>query len=188
MKTSNLFIIVCVFWIVTEILLQFLRRSKNDSQDKDLGSVKRLNLVIYTSVLVGILISFTQYGHININLYLIQLSGLILIVLGLVVRWVAILTLRRFFTVNVAIQTDHIIIQTGIYKYIRHPSYLGMLLSFFGLGIRVSNLISIIVLLIPITFVLVNRIQIEERALNDTFGNDYLEYCKETWKLIPWVY
>ncbi|MHB8854810.1 MAG: methyltransferase family protein, partial [Ignavibacteriaceae bacterium] len=70
----------------------------------------------------------------------------------------------------------------------RHPSYLGMLLSFFGLGIRVSNLISIIVLLIPITFVLVNRIQIEERALNDTFGNDYLEYCKGTWKLIPWVY
>ena len=93
--------------------MQFFRRSKNDSQDKDLGSIKRLNIVIYTSVMIGIFISFTQYGHININHYFIQLSSLVLILLGLVVRWMAILTLRRYFTVNVAIHADHIIIRFG---------------------------------------------------------------------------
>ncbi len=188
MKISYLFIIVCGFWIVSEILLQFLRFSKSDNQDKDLGSGKRLILVIYISITVGIIISFTRYGRIYINYHIIQLGSLILIVLGLVVRWLAIFTLRRFFTVNVAIQTDHIIIQTGIYKYIRHPSYLGMLISFFGLGVCLSNLISIALLLVPLAFGLVNRIQIEERALIDAFGNDYLKYCKDTWKLIPWVY
>ncbi|MHB1686765.1 MAG: methyltransferase family protein [Ignavibacteriaceae bacterium] len=188
MKISNLFLIVCTFWIVSEILLLVLRRSKKGSQDKDLGSVKRLNLVIYISITVGILISFTKSGYIGFNHFIIQLIGFVLIVFGLVIRWLAILTLRRFFTVNVAIHADHIIVQTGFYKYIRHPSYLGMLLSFFGLGLCLSNLISIGVMLIPITFALVNRIQIEERALHDAFGNDYLKYCSNTWRLIPWVY
>ena len=114
--------------------------------------------------------------------------GFVLIVYGLVIRWLAILTLRRYFTVNVAIHVDQIIVKTGFYKYIRHPSYLGMMLSFIGLGLCLSNLISILVILIPITFVVVNRLKIEEQALHDAFGNDYLEYCKGTWKLIPWVY
>lgn len=188
MRIGNLFIIVCAFWIVSEILLQVLRRSKKGSQNKDLGSVKRVNLVVYISITVGIFISFTKYGYVAFNDFVIQLIGFVLIVLGLIVRWLAILTLSRYFTVNVAIQADHIIIQNGFYKYIRHPSYLGMLLSFLGLGICLSNLISIVVILIPITFALVNRIQIEEQALNDAFGNDYLKYCGNTWRLIPWVY
>jgi protein-S-isoprenylcysteine O-methyltransferase Ste14 len=188
MKISNLFLIVCTFWIVSEILLLVLLRSKKGSQDKDFGSVKRLNLVIYISITVGIFISITKYGYIGSNHNIIQLIGFVLIVYGLVIRWLAILTLRRYFTVNVAIHADQIIVKTGFYKYIRHPSYLGMMLSFIGLGLCLSNLISILVILIPITFVVVNRLKIEEQALNDAFGNDYLEYCKETWKLIPWVY
>jgi protein-S-isoprenylcysteine O-methyltransferase Ste14 len=187
-KINILFLIVCALWILSEILLQFLRRSKKDNQDKDLGSLKRLNLVIYISVTIGVFFSFTQFGHININPFVIQLIGLVLIVFGLVVRWLAILTLRRYFTVNVVIQTDHSIIQNGFYKYLRHPSYTGMLISFLGLGIGLSNWISISVMLISITFALVNRIRIEEQALIDAFGNDYLKYCSKTWRLIPQIY
>jgi protein-S-isoprenylcysteine O-methyltransferase len=187
-EINILFLMVCALWIVSEILLQFLRRSKKDNQDKDLGSLKRLNLVIYISVTIGVFFSFTQFGHININPFVMQLSGLILIVFGLVVRWLAILTLRRYFTVNVAIQTDHSIIQTGFYKYIRHPSYTGMLISFLGLGIGLSNWISICVMLLSITFAIINRIRIEEQALTDAFEKDYLKYCSKTWRLIPWIF
>ncbi len=186
MEISNLFWIVCIFWIVSEILMLILRRSKKDSQDKDLGSIKRLNLVIYISIAAGIFISFTEYGNIYVNHFALLLSGFLLIVLGLIIRWLSILTLRRYFTVNVAIHTDHIIIQTGFYKYIRHPSYLGMLISF--LGLCLCNFISIVVIIIPITFALINRIQIEEKALNDAFENDYQTYCNNTWRLLPWIY
>jgi protein-S-isoprenylcysteine O-methyltransferase Ste14 len=188
MRISNLFFIVCVLWIASEILLQLLRRSKNDSQDKDSGSVKRLNLVIYISVTIAVLISFTRFGYLTTNQFVLKISGLVLIIFGLEVRWFSILTLRRYFTVNVAIQVNHIIVQSGFYKYIRHPSYLGMLLSFFGLGLCLNNWISIGVMLIPITFAIANRIQIEELALKEAFGNDYLNYCNSTWRLIPWVY
>ena len=185
---SNIFWIVCILWVASEILLLILRRSDKKSQDKDLGSVKRLNFVIYISIAAGIYISLTKFGNIDFNHHTILLSGFILIVLGLVVRWIAILTLRKYFTVNVAIQKDHVIIQKGFYKYIRHPSYLGMLLSFLGLGLSLGNFISIVVIIIPITFVLINRIQIEEQALRDVFGNDYQKYCGETWRLIPGIY
>jgi protein-S-isoprenylcysteine O-methyltransferase Ste14 len=185
---SYLFWIVCTFWIVSEILLLVLRRSKKDSLDKDLGSIKRLNLAIYISIAAGIFISFTKYGNVHISHFVLVLAGFFLILLGLVVRWLSILTLHRYFTVNVAILKDHVIVQTGFYRYIRHPSYLGMLLSFLGLGLCFCNFISIIVIFIPIAFALINRIKIEEQALNEAFGNDYQKYCKNTWRLLPGIY
>jgi len=112
----------------------------------------------------------------------------ILIVIGIVVRWFAILILRKYFTVNVAIQKGHVITQTGLYKYIRHLSYLGTLLSFFGLWICMSNWISICILIIPISYALVNRMQIEEQALKDASEKEYLNYCSKTCRLIPKVY
>lgn len=188
MNMTKLFLVVCIFWIVSEILLQILRRSKKESQNKDLGSTKRLNLVIYASITVGIIVAYTPFGHVSGSNYFLQVSGLVLVIFGLVVRWLAILTLRHYFTVNVAIHSDHKIIQIGLYKYIRHPSYLGMLLSFLGLGVSMCNWMSLVILFIPITIVLFDRIQIEERALHEAFGNDFILYCRKTRKLIPWVY
>jgi len=64
---NNLFFVVCIFWIVSEILWQILVRSKKGSEDKDLGSVKILNLVIYLPVAIGVFAAFTQYGNIRID-------------------------------------------------------------------------------------------------------------------------
>ncbi len=188
MGLGNLFLIVCFFWVVSEILLLVLRRSKPGNLDKDSGSLKRLNIIIYVSVFAGVFISFTRFGYIKNYLHFLHLTGLIFILLGLAVRWTAILTLRRFFTVNVSIQTEHRIIQSGLYKYVRHPSYTGMLISFFGLGISLNNWISFCIVLFPVLYTLLNRIQIEELALNDSFGNEYVIYTSRTWKLVPWLY
>ena len=185
---GDLFLIVCICWVVSEALLLVLRRSKTGSQDKDSGFLKWLNIVIYTSVFGGVFIAYTRYGHIKNYPDFLYLSGLIFILSGLVIRWTAILTLRRFFTVDVAIQEDHKIIQLGIYKYLRHPSYTGMLLSFFGLGISLNDWISFCVILFPILYVLLKRIKIEEEVLSDTFGNEYVIYSNNTWRLIPWLY
>lgn len=184
----NLFLIVCAVWVLSEILLLILRRSKKDSQDKDLGSFMILNLTIYASIAIGVFISITRFGYINNYTAPLNLIGSAFIILGLIVRWTAIITLGRFFTVKVSIQTDHRIIQSGLYKYIRHPSYTGMLISFFGLGIGLDNWVSICIILFPILFALFNRIRIEEQALQGSFGNDYVAYCAQTWRLIPWVY
>lgn len=188
MNFNFLFLIFSIIWITSEVLLVVLRRSKNDSQDHDKGSIKWLNITIYTSIILAVSVGFTGIGQILKFILLIPWIGLFLIVIGLIIRWIAILTLRKFFTTNVAIHSDHRIIKAGIYRFIRHPSYSGSIISFCGLGLVFSNWISFLILAVPITIAFLKRIQIEEQALQNTFGEDYTYYCKATWRLFPLIY
>jgi protein-S-isoprenylcysteine O-methyltransferase Ste14 len=108
--------------------------------------------------------------------------------LGLIIRWTAILTLRKYFTVDVSILEDHKIVKKGIYKYIRHPSYAGSLVSFLGLGLAFSNWLSSVVIIVPILTAFIYRIQVEEKALIQAFGEEYLDYSNTTKRLIPKIY
>jgi protein-S-isoprenylcysteine O-methyltransferase Ste14 len=55
-----------------------------------------------------------------------------LMIVGLALRWTAILTLGKAFSSNVAIQESQTIERSGLYRIVRHPSYLGMLIIFFS--------------------------------------------------------
>jgi isoprenylcysteine carboxyl methyltransferase (ICMT) family protein YpbQ len=57
--------------------------------------------------------------------YFISSLGLLLILIGVVIRWSAVLTLKKYFTVDVKILEDHKLIRSGVFKYVRHPSYFG---------------------------------------------------------------
>ena len=104
---------------------------------------------------------------------------------GLIVRWMAIITLGRFFTVDVAIRKDYALIQDGLYRYVRHPSYSGLLLAFFGLGLIYANWLSLISLMAPLILSINNRIAKEERALLAALGPAYAAYCARTKRLFP---
>jgi protein-S-isoprenylcysteine O-methyltransferase len=51
----------------------------------------------------------------------------------------------------------------------------------------IVNWLSIIILVVPITIAFMKRIKIEERALENAFGEEYIAYCKSTWRLLPWL-
>jgi len=76
----------------------------------------------------------------------------------------------------------------GIYKYVRHPSYAGSLLSFFGLGIAFSNWLVTLIIFVPILFAFLRRMRIEEDVLRKHFGEAYDQYSKNTSRLIPKIY
>src|SRR5674476_557459 len=159
MNFGLLFLTISSIWVISEVLLLAIRRSKNDSQDHDKGSIKWLNITIYTCVALAVSFGFTGIGQIHTAISIIPWVGLSFIVVGLIIRWIAILTLRKYFTTNVVIQSDHRIIKAGIYRFIRHPSYSGSIISFFGLGLVFSNWISFILLVVPITIAFLKRIQ-----------------------------
>ena len=75
-----------------------------------------------------------------------------------------------------------------MYRWIRHPSYLGMLIIFLAIGIHSRNWLGLIVVLIPTTLALLYRIHIEEIALNHAFGDAYASYSKTTRRLLPFLY
>ena len=114
--------------------------------------------------------------------------SVILIAAGLVIRCVAIFTLGKSFSANVAIQDSQTVLRTGLYHFVRHPSYLGLLIIFLAIGLHSRNWLCLALAFVPTTAALLYRINIEEAALRDAFGGDYVAYSKITKRLIPGIY
>jgi protein-S-isoprenylcysteine O-methyltransferase Ste14 len=93
-----------------------------------------------------------------------------------------------FFTVNVAIAADHQLVDTGPYRFVRHPSYTGALLAFVGFAMVLRNWASVLVISLPIAFAFLYRISVEELALVQALGERYRAYIKRTKRLLPFVY
>lgn len=181
------FIVVCASWVAFELWLVAFRRSGATATRKDVGTLKRLNIVIYASVAAAGFLSTRALGHIPLPGPVLW-TGLVLIIAGVVLRVWAIRSLHRFFTVDVAIHPDHQLVQSGPYSQVRHPAYSGVLLSFLGLAVCMSNWLSALVLLVPIAAVFLQRVRIEERALNEALPDQYPAYSTKTARLIPGIY
>lgn len=114
--------------------------------------------------------------------------GIVLFVAGMALRWTAILSLGKSFTVQLAVKQDQQLKTNGVYRYIRHPSYTGILFYMIGLGMVMQNWICILILFMLPLIAILNRIAFEEKLLSDHFGRDYTNYTGKSKKLIPWIY
>jgi protein-S-isoprenylcysteine O-methyltransferase Ste14 len=137
---------------------------------------------------LGVMIGFTERGRIQTESILPGLFGIALMLAGISVRWVAIYTLGKYFTRRVTILDDHRVVQSGLYKYLRHPSYSGFLLGNLGLGLAFSNWLSLIIIFVPTLAAALYRMHVEEKALTQAFGSEYVDYCRATHRLIPKLY
>jgi protein-S-isoprenylcysteine O-methyltransferase len=179
--------IVVVLFPMSEIALGVFKRAGRGTVRDDRGSMRVLWQAIGIGVALAIGAQWTSFGRMQVGSQILNLAGLVLVVGGLAIRWIAILTLGRLFTVNVAIHADHHVVQAGLYRYVRHPSYSGLLLAFLGLGLFYGSWLSLVLLMTPISFALANRIAREEQALLAALGQPYADYCARTKRLVPFV-
>jgi protein-S-isoprenylcysteine O-methyltransferase Ste14 len=179
-------ILFALTFVAEKILLW--GRKQPSEKDWDKSSLLIFDLTGVLSVPLGIILGFTDTGRIHKGSILISLTGIVLLSLGTALRWAAILTLKRYFTVNVAILENHQIVKTGLYKHLRHPSYTGLLLRYLGLGLAYANWLSLALIFLPLLLSVLYRMRVEESALLETFGNEYEEYCRGVKRLIPKVY
>jgi protein-S-isoprenylcysteine O-methyltransferase len=189
MLLRSILIAVLVLFPVSEIVLAVLTRAKPDvATVDDRGSMRLLWLVISAGVCAAIGFQWVPAAAIHVSTNFLHLLALGLLLSGLAVRWVSILTLGLFFSVHVAVQRDHSLIETGFYRYVRHPSYSGLLMAFLGMGVFFANWLSLAFLIVPIVLAVLKRIRIEENALKDALGAPYIQYCTRTKRLIPVVF
>ncbi len=114
--------------------------------------------------------------------------GCVLFFPGMALRWYAIIHLGRFFTTNVAIANDHYLVDSGPYRFVRHPSYTGSMLAVLGFLLTMANWASLLIIFVPILAVTLWRIHIEEAALLAALGEPYRAYMQRTKRLIPGIY
>jgi protein-S-isoprenylcysteine O-methyltransferase Ste14 len=113
--------------------------------------------------------------------------GVALLAAGGALRLWPVAVLGGRFSGLVAIQPGHELVTTGIYSRIRHPSYLGLLISALGWGLAFNTAVGLFLALANIP-PLVARMNAEERLLSSEFGGAYEEYRAQTARLIPGVY
>lgn len=172
---------------LSELILAFVKRSKSGAVKtrKDKGSLIVLWLTIIGAFTAGFYLSRTSRHYDN---YLITGAGLLFILTGLIIRWISIIQLGKSFTVDVAITSTSNLKTDGIYKRIRHPSYLGLLLVVMGFAITMNNLYSFFAVVVPVFFALSYRIRVEEELLISEFGEKYNQFRLTTKKIIPFIY
>jgi protein-S-isoprenylcysteine O-methyltransferase Ste14 len=168
--------------------MNFRQRGKSVvTTSGDKGSLWLLYILITIGYALSFSIGATKIGRMN-HWDAFFAVGVVLTVIGLMIRIQSILTLKQYFTYSVAKVDDHTLIQTGLYKVIRHPGYLGQLIIFIGISISLSNWLSILAMTIPVVIGYGYRINVEERFMRDQLGTDYLDYQKRTKRIIPMIY
>jgi protein-S-isoprenylcysteine O-methyltransferase len=179
-----------IVYALSEVGLAIAKRANNGGAHlADAGSLRQIWIVIVLSVAIAFALSSAlPAAGMGGLIGGAKALGIVLYVLGLILRWYAIIYLGRFFTVNVAIAEDHRLIDSGPYRYVRHPSYTGALMAFLGLGLCIGNWASITVLVAPIFWIFLRRMHVEEAALLEALGNQYRNYMNRTKRLIPAVY
>jgi protein-S-isoprenylcysteine O-methyltransferase Ste14 len=178
-----------LIYLVSEILLNLTRRSRSETGTKqDRSTLGIIWLVIAVSITAGVFVAQNFRAAAPPHGRMFTSAGVVLLVAGLILRWWAIITLGRFFTVDVTIEKDHELVERGPFRIVRHPSYTGVLLAFLGLGLSLRNWAALLVILIPIGAAFIHRMNVEEKVLSCALDSRYTNYIKRTKRLVPFVY
>jgi protein-S-isoprenylcysteine O-methyltransferase Ste14 len=175
-------------WVVPEAVRSRSRRPGPGAMTHDRRSGLVLMLCIWAGVFVAVVAAF-QLRELAIPWHRTGLfaAGIILMLAGVAFRWYAIHVLGRFFSVVVAIQPGQTVVEAGPYRWLRHPSYSGAILTLFGLGLAYGNWASVLVLILLPGIGYAYRISVEERVLLAELGDAYGQYMKRTKRIVPFV-
>ena len=183
-------IIASTIWIFAEVYLVLRDNSRGKGKttiDRRTRNYNFISLIIAISC--AALVSWIPLFQFNRRgTSVVFWIGIIIIVLGLFLRYWSINILGKYFRTTVEVEESQKIVEKGPYKFIRHPSYSGIILFCIGYGLAVQNWLSLIIAISLPTIALLYRIKIEEEALVKGIGNDYEAYQKKTKKLIPGIW
>ena len=176
-------------WLASEIYIAIATRTRGGvGKVSDRGTMLLLWIVIFASITVGVWISESQGSNLPAGAHWLKPVSFLVLLAGLVLRWAAVLGLGKAFSANVAIQTTQTVKKDGLYRWMRHPSYTGILLCLLAVGLHTRNWISLLVIVIPCTAAFLYRIHVEEIVLRNHFGQEYIDYSSHTKRLIPGIY
>jgi len=114
--------------------------------------------------------------------------GFALYSLSCYIRWWGFRSIGKYFNPRVAVYQKHRLITEGAYRKIRHPLYLGSLISFIAMTLVFNSWGALLIILFTTLPALIYRIRIEEAFLLQHFGQAYKDYQDSTSKMIPGIW
>ena len=177
-NASHRTLLIAVFWASSlawgafESIRHVRERRAAVDCSRDRGSLQLIHRVIWLCVILALAVRFyppLQRPSLEFSSRKSLPLALLLLWLGIALRFTAMHTLGRYFKFVVVIQAEHRVIQSGIYRYLRHPAYTGGLLILIAYGLSFGHWISFALMVLSFAAV-VRRIFIEEAALQQSLG------------------
>jgi protein-S-isoprenylcysteine O-methyltransferase Ste14 len=170
------------------VVALFTRGNLSTGEREDRGN----RWVLAAFSVVGLLLGFVPALCDRFDLLVVggegtRWAGVLLSAVGGALRIAPVFTLGERFSGLVAIQPGHQLVTDGLYRRIRNPSYLGLLVGSLGWSLAFRSLVGVLLtalLIVP----LIARMRAEEALLGEHFGAAYAAYRARTWRLVPWVY
>jgi protein-S-isoprenylcysteine O-methyltransferase Ste14 len=179
-------------WLALELTLLVRDRARGTGgTDRDRGT-RALNFVL---IVIAVVVADALSGGIGKNSPLRIpgagpdgwpiITGLVIIWLGLVIRVWSVVVLGRSFRTTVEVDAAQPVVSRGPYRWVRHPSYTGLLLIAVGFGLALSTWPGLVICLVLPAVAILRRIGVEENELTRVLGDPYHDYRDRTKRLIP---
>jgi protein-S-isoprenylcysteine O-methyltransferase Ste14 len=176
--------VIIVYWFQKRIFW----KGSGETIKEDVGD--RSFWAILPGMLVSFFISPLEYMYLDWlpSIFWSQVLGLVFVVAGVVLLIWARLFLKGMYSGHVEVVSEHKLISSGPYRYVRHPSYAGFLLTALGIAVGYGSIIGMIAIPLLLLPGLAYRIRIEENLLQNHFGKEFRAYARRVKKLIPGIW
>jgi uncharacterized protein (TIGR03435 family) len=178
-------VVTSLLCLCGEGLLQLLGFRQPKAERRDSFWWYRCHIsAFYGAIVFSLLDAVWHWTTVGPALDSVRWVGVPLVVVGTIIRLVSRLALGKQFSVHVQTTPGHRLITTGIYRFIRHPLYLGLICLLLGFPLCFGSVAGLACGLVVAATVL-HRIRTEEAALAGWFPDEYRQYQARTHKFIP---
>jgi protein-S-isoprenylcysteine O-methyltransferase Ste14 len=180
--------LVVLLWILAFFVETLIIRSggvRSTEVRSDRGSGLLILLSVFGSISIANVFAASGFVLLPVGAFYV---GLAMMLLGMAFRFWAVASLRSFFSYTVQIKEGHRVIESGPYRFVRHPAYAGSLLTMVGVGFALQSLAAVLLIAVVFLAAFGYRIRVEERALVGSLGEEYLSYAKRVKRMIPFVF
>jgi protein-S-isoprenylcysteine O-methyltransferase Ste14 len=181
-----LFYAITVLWLM-EFIVFPSKHQGGDYQEK--RSFYLILLTIVSNVFITLLL--TYYGTFQIREYpwsLLKYLGLSFYVMGIALRYTASILLGQYFSRDVHVEKDQVLVSHGPYRILRHPLYLGLFLLVTAVPVFFQNPVAITFALFSMGRILNQRMELEEKNMEKVLGDTYRKWKKQRYRFIPFIY
>ena len=181
-----------VFYAITALwLLEFIifpsKHQGEDYQEKRSFYLILLNII--SNIFITLL--FTYYGTFQIQEYpwsMLRYLGLIFYIGGILLRYSSTMLLGKYFSRDVHVEKEQVLVSHGPYRVLRHPLYLGLFLLVLGVPTFFQNPVAMAFTIFSMVRVLNRRMDLEEQNMEKVLGQTYKDWKKSRYRFIPFIY
>jgi protein-S-isoprenylcysteine O-methyltransferase Ste14 len=174
-------------WVLMSVYWDIAAKSASKAKSSELRGSRFFHVFLTNVALLLEIAPIRGLGRFLPVSVAIMSAGLAIEAGGLLISIWSRRHLGRNWSGEITIKEEHALVQTGPYRWLRHPIYTGILVMYLGVVLVTGEWLAIAGLLV-VVFAYWRKIRLEEKNLNVAFGEEYNAYRRDTWALVPGVF